>query len=60
MEDTTIYDSATQHEKTLEAANNLAAKREIPVFPCKLDKRPLTRHGFKDATKDPKVVCQMW
>jgi hypothetical protein len=59
VEDTTIYNSATQHEKTLEAANNLAA-REIPVFPCKVNKKPLTPHGFKDATTDPKVICQMW
>lgn len=24
----------------------------IPVFPCRKDKRPLTGHGFKDATTD--------
>jgi hypothetical protein len=60
VEDTTIYNSATQHEKTLEAANKLAAKKGIPVFPCKLDKSPFTPHGFKDATTDPKEISQMW
>jgi hypothetical protein len=60
VEDTTIYNSATQHEKTLEAAIKLAAKKGIPVFPCKLNKTPFTRHGFKDATTDPKEISQMW
>jgi len=60
VEVTTIYNSATQHEKTLEAANKLAATKGIPVFPCKLNKSPLTLHGFKDATTDPKVIWQMW
>ena len=60
MEDTTIHNSATQHEKTLEAANKLAAKKGIPVFPCKMNKSPLTPRGFKDATTDPKVISQMW
>jgi hypothetical protein len=39
---------------------NLAAKKGVPVFPCKLNKTPLTIHGFKDATTDPNVICQMW
>jgi Protein of unknown function (DUF3987)/Bifunctional DNA primase/polymerase, N-terminal len=60
VEDTTIYNSATQHEKTLEAANKLAAKKGIPVFPCKMNKSPLTLRGFKDATTDPKDISQMW
>jgi hypothetical protein len=25
----------------------------LPVFPCGADKKPLTTHGFKDATNDP-------
>jgi len=29
----------------------------IPVFPCAHDKRPHTRHGFKDATTDPGQIA---
>jgi hypothetical protein len=36
------------------------AARGIPVFPCGADKRPLTRHGFKDAATDPKVIRHWW
>lgn len=33
----------------------------MPVFPCKpTDKKPLTKHGFQDATTDPSVVEAMW
>jgi hypothetical protein len=28
----------------------------LPVFPCGADKRPLTAHGFKDASADPARV----
>ena len=60
MEDTTINNSATtQHEKTLEVAIKRAVKR-VPVFPCGLNKEPLTTRGFYDATTDPEVVRVMW
>src|SRR5262249_12580168 len=37
------------------------AKIRWPVFPCNpLDKRPLTIHGFKDASIDPKLILQWW
>ena len=37
---------------------NLAwyAKRNWPIFPCGPDKKPLTHHGFKDATVDLSVI----
>src|SRR5687767_6203632 len=34
------------------------AKRGIPTFPLK-DKQPLTPHGFKDATTDPRRL-HLW
>ena len=41
-----------------EAALRLAA-RGFAVFPCS-GKRPLTRHGCKDATKDPEKIRSLW
>ena len=32
------------------------AETGIPVFPCGAEKTPLTEHGFKDATRDPKTI----
>jgi Bifunctional DNA primase/polymerase, N-terminal len=44
----------------LEAALSYA-RMGIPVFPCNpLDKRPLTMHGFKDATKDEAQIRAWW
>ena len=37
-----------------------AGSRGWLVFPCGRDKRPLTAHGFKDASCAPNVVRQMW
>jgi hypothetical protein len=42
----------------LDAALALAAR--VPVFPCGEDKRPLTPHGFKDASDDPAVIRNWW
>jgi Bifunctional DNA primase/polymerase, N-terminal/Primase C terminal 1 (PriCT-1) len=42
-----------------EAALKLAVKRK-PVFPCRPDKAPYTRRGFKDATTDPGRVSALW
>ena len=36
------------------------AARGWHVFPCGPDKRPLTRHGFKDASCDPAAVRALW
>ena len=30
------------------------------VFPCREDKRPATRNGFKDATNDPEAIAALW
>lgn len=31
-----------------------------PIFPCALDKRPLTQHGFSDATADQEQIRSWW
>lgn len=36
------------------------AARGRPIFPCGADKRPLTAHGFKDATTDPEQIQEWW
>jgi len=36
------------------------AARGYFVFPCRADKKPYTKHGFKDASTDPAVVRAFW
>jgi hypothetical protein len=43
------------------------AGQAVPVFPClnkpgnrELDKKPLTKHGFKDASTDSQTIRQWW
>ena len=44
----------------LDAALEYASGR-MPVFPCNpLDKKPLTAHGFKDATTDEAQIRAWW
>jgi putative DNA primase/helicase len=35
-------------------------KRGLPVFPCKVDKKPYTANGFKNASIDPDVIVRWW
>jgi hypothetical protein len=42
----------------LEHALDLA--RHVPVFPCREDKAPLTKHGFHDATTDLQLIQSSW
>ena len=37
-------------------ALEFSTKHRVPVFPCSNDKKPLTRHGFKDASQDPHQI----
>lgn len=43
----------------LSAALELAG-RGLPVFPCSVEKTPVTRTGFKAASTDPAVVVRMF
>lgn len=36
------------------------AANGIPVFPCGLDKKPYTKHGYKDATTDEQQIRAWW
>jgi hypothetical protein len=42
----------------LEAALKLG--RALPLFPCRVDKAPHTRNGFRDATQDPGRIEDWW
>lgn len=33
---------------------------DYPIFPCGMNKQPLTKHGFKDASIDPKTISAMF
>ncbi len=49
------------NEQMLRAALAYAQRFGWPVFPCRArDKRPLSEHGMRDATKDPKVIALWW
>ena len=38
------------------SAQWLAEEMGLPVFPCDDQKRPMTAHGFRDATRDPDLI----
>lgn len=38
----------------------VAARLSLPVFPCRSDKSPCTRHGFKDAETEPKKIRDLF
>ncbi|TFC44881.1 bifunctional DNA primase/polymerase [Cryobacterium sp. TmT2-59] len=51
--------SVTGHDPTTAARQY--AEAGIPVFPCAAGgKRPLTTHGFHDASTDPSQVARWW
>lgn len=45
----------TQKDTALKYAGN-----GLAVFPCGKDKKPLTKHGFKDATTDRNKILALW
>ena len=38
----------------------LAEEHGCAVFPCGIDKRPTTPHGFRDATRDRATILELW
>ena len=43
-----------------QSALEIVTQFGFPVFPCKQYKKPLTRHGFKDATTDIHKIEEYW
>lgn len=41
-------------------ATNLARNCQYSVFPCHADKTPATSRGFKDSSKDPAIIKELW
>ncbi|NCC04980.1 MAG: bifunctional DNA primase/polymerase [Proteobacteria bacterium] len=46
--------------KALERAALAIAAKGKPVFPCNIKKRPMTEHGYLDATLDPDIINEMF
>jgi hypothetical protein len=49
----------TAPQRALHSACVLA-EQGLPCFPCADDKRPMTRHGFKDATTNVEELGDLW
>jgi hypothetical protein len=41
-------------------AISLACNARYSVFPCHADKSPACPHGFRDASRDPATILQLW
>ena len=44
----------------IELAISYSAEHRVPVFPCRQDKSPATKRGFKDASSDPAVIRELF
>ena len=55
------YQRAMAESELGRAAQVYAQKFQWPVFPCRArDKRPLSEHGLRDATTDPRIIELWW
>jgi putative DNA primase/helicase len=52
-------DADTTQSSLTTSALALAAKG-LPVFPCNSENKPVTKHGFKDATRDAETIRAMF
>jgi len=52
------WDSVQRREPYQDLIGELGVP--YPIFPCGVNKQPLTRHGFKDASADPEQVATMF
>ena len=53
-------ESYTYTSEILHQAALIIAAKGKAVFPCQPNKKPLTAHGFEDATTDPKRINMWW
>ena len=44
----------------VEQALAFSAEHGVPVLPCRQDKSPATKHGFKDASDDPETIEKLF
>jgi putative DNA primase/helicase len=59
VNDQRVAQSKPTRQDLLDAALGYAAKG-IPVFPCKRDKKPVTKNGFLNATTDENQIRKWW
>ena len=52
--------SASPTDEVAQLAINLARSAGYVTFPCRTDKSPACPHGFRDASRDPAAILQLW
>jgi hypothetical protein len=52
--------NAIPTDEVAQRAINLARHAGYATFPCRNDKRPACPHGFRDASKDPGRILELW
>jgi hypothetical protein len=55
-----FHDYLAQRQTPPPTLADAAIALGVPVFPCDAHKRPLTAHGFKDATAEPAAIRRMF
>jgi Bifunctional DNA primase/polymerase, N-terminal len=52
--------SASSTDEVTQLAINLARNAGYAVLPCRADKSPACPHGFRDASKEPSRILELW